>query len=632
MYIEDRVQIECGRATVDLPSMTIRYNFYNSPSRKITSATWFTKDSNNRGADRDKSSLLSPLPMADGAKVEVLYQQAVAANSSLGSGLDSLLRVEVTLSDNETEQHQQSPPNVVVVAKSGGSILMKKRPRNPLSSVFGQHLPLQRGYGPYIVDGEEEELTLGPVRHLVFVVHGIGEALFSRDDVSVSSLVAEVNKTRATIHKRQVDGWKRKCEKARKTGNPLPDRPGRIELLPIEWYNQIHSSSSSLKKTLVSATPPGVSRLRTIANDVIFDVLMYMTPEFCHEVLDCVTKQIYDLFVGFNTVHEHFLDEGGKCSLIGHSLGSVIVWDMLSLLGDALKTNEQLRSQYMETTGTTAEMPIVILDNDSPPFEELLKSDDEPTICVDGVPIPLAMSVEADDDSNNHHNKKKGTWRPTLSKPIDTVIPFIPEFTFFLGSPLGIFLSLRGAHSVFNEMRLANQTATTKAPSPFVLPSRAIYNIFHPSDPVAYRIEPLLLSPGTKQEDIPPPAFLVAETKGVRLHVMAKEMGDNFRKSLTRSIRGNFDKVSEAAAVVSDLIHKDEKRKSRVFLLRESKKNDDNNDGELKFALGGMSSRVDYHLQTGVIENEYISAVTAHSGYFSNEDVLDFLIQTANVG
>jgi hypothetical protein len=49
-------------------------------------------------------------------------------------------------------------------------------------------------------------------------------------------------------------------------------------------------------------------------------------------------------------------------------------------------------------------------------------------------------------------------------------------------------------------------------------------------------------------------------------------------------------------------------------------------DREMTFKLGGTTSRVDFQIQPGVIDNEYLSAVTAHSSYFANEDIIDFLI------
>ena len=73
---------------------------------------------------------------------------------------------------------------------------------------------------------------------------------------------------------------------------------------------------------------------------------MYMTPTFCHEVLECVTDQIIEIFAIFQKTHPHFT---GKCSLIGHSLGSVICWDLLSILKDF----QQQQQQTSATTTTT---------------------------------------------------------------------------------------------------------------------------------------------------------------------------------------------------------------------------------------------------------------------------------------
>jgi hypothetical protein len=84
----------------------------------------------------------------------------------------------------------------------------------------------------------------------------------------------------------------------------------------------------SLKATTLTTIPA----LRELANDVIFDVLMYLTPNFCFEVLECVTDQIIEIYSIFRKTHPDFVSNGGKCSLVGHSLGSVIIWDLLSLL------------------------------------------------------------------------------------------------------------------------------------------------------------------------------------------------------------------------------------------------------------------------------------------------------------
>ena len=142
-----------------------------------------------------------------------------------------------------------------------------------------------------------------------------------------------------------------------------PAPPSRIEFIPIEWYERIHSASSTLKRTLISTTLRTIPKLRVIANDVVFDVLMYLTPEFTEKVLECVTNQICDLYSRFQIIHENFAANGGLCSIIGHSLGSVISWDILAIL----KNN---KADRMKVTGTGTKKEPLELFNDENAFSQ----------------------------------------------------------------------------------------------------------------------------------------------------------------------------------------------------------------------------------------------------------------------
>jgi hypothetical protein len=116
------------------------------------------------------------------------------------------------------------------------------------------------------------------VDNLIFVVHGIGEAFFSKDTVDIPDMIDEMDLCRRAIHRRQVELWKKDCAQAAAAadGRPPPSPPNRIEILPILWYNRIHDTSNSiLKPTLNSITIPAVPELRMVANDIIFDVPMY---------------------------------------------------------------------------------------------------------------------------------------------------------------------------------------------------------------------------------------------------------------------------------------------------------------------------------------------------------------------
>lgn len=120
------------------------------------------------------------------------------------------------------------------------------------------------------------------------------------------------------------------------------------------------------------------------------------------------------------------------------------------------------------------------------------------------------------------------------------------------------------------------------------------------SDPVAYRIEPLLLPQDLDFDDLPPPAYLTVPGKDVRLHIKAKQVGDVIKKSLfdqKKSGWGSLLETAVSALGTNDASSEATGTKSEVG-------------GSAKrpsaFPLGGKSSRVDFSLQTGVIDSEYI--------------------------
>lgn len=202
---ESTVIIDGGRATANKEAGTIERNFHRAPIRELRSAVWFIrKDPNNK----DKETNLEPIWQEDDTElIETFYQTVVEATSSFGQGIDSLLSQAVELGDKS---------KVMVVKTGGGGNILSLRKRPP--GFLAGSLDLQRGYGAYEVEGEKNELMLGPLKHLMFVVHGIGESLWSREDSSVFGLIEEVDRMRISTQKRQIEEWKRNCEKAQKAG------------------------------------------------------------------------------------------------------------------------------------------------------------------------------------------------------------------------------------------------------------------------------------------------------------------------------------------------------------------------------------------------------------------------------
>lgn len=577
----EHVAIEGGRAVADLKANVIWYAFYNSPARDLQSGIWFEK---SQRSGSDKGINLVPMTGMDEELVEGLYQKATRMASSLGGGLRSIINESVSIENDRYKVFLCQTANGLCLRKKSSSLSLEPQ------------CDLQRGYGEFDVDGETEEMTLGPVRYAVFVVHGIGEALWSREDVKVPGLIAQIDHARISIHKKQFEQWKTACSKMKADKFPCSP-PNRIEFIPVEWYDKIHSSSSMLKHSINSITLESISKLRVLANDVVSDVLMYMTPEYCDKVLNCVTDQICDLYTQFLKIHPTFLEDGGKCVLMGHSLGSVIAWDILSILKDNGKDR-------LSNGNASVDDPLNLVNDVMSAKQYRIPTADS----------TLHAGFQAHAHSKNTSNNiNVGAWGPFLPQRMTKTIPFIPDFTFFLGSPLGLFLALRGAHPVFEKLRKVAEallledgtdTKVTRIPSsPFNLPSGSIYNIFHPSDPVAYRIEPLLLSPDTPFANLPPPCFLVPDGGAVRLHVKAKEISDNLYKTFSGIFKAIPDK--DFASVKKQIC---------------------GHAPTYKFDLGGHSERVDFQLQTGVIESEYITAITAHNSYFSNNDIHEFIV------
>jgi hypothetical protein len=128
--------------------------------------------------------------------------------------------------------------------------------------------------------------------------------------------------------------------------------------------------------------------------------------------------------------------------------------------------------------------------------------------------------------------------------------------------------------------------------------------VCHFSDPVAYRIESLLLSPDLNESELPPPMYLTVPGRDVRLHVKAMQLGGVVRKSF-------FEKKNSGSSGWGALLESavaavgSQSETSEVGKRGEG----DGKVGAMTFPLGGTSSRVDFSLQPGVVESEYIRYV-----------------------
>lgn len=189
-----------------------------------------------------------------------------------------------------------------------------------------------------------------------------------------------------------------------------------------------------------------------IASIVVF-YRYYTSPLFRIEILNSLSSEVNRLYSKFCEKHPSFSKDHGKVSFVAHSLGTVIVYDLLT----SDNSINFFSNPYSQVTKSEREKFHRYSQNDSALLEEYLNARNR------------IQEIESNLVKSNNNILP---------------LPFQTENFFSLGSPLGVFLAMRGVRPA--------GTGTQE----HILPKhlcKNLFNIFHPSDPIAYRIEPLII-------------------------------------------------------------------------------------------------------------------------------------------
>lgn len=125
------------------------------------------------------------------------------------------------------------------------------------------------------------------------------------------------------------------------------DSGGRVEFLPVHWHTALHGDGQGVDEQLQKLSLKSISRLRGFTNSTLLDILFFTSPVYCQVRLPLslplllppnilVSMQtIVDQVAGeMNRMYELFLERNpgysGGVSLMGHSLGSCILFDILA--------------------------------------------------------------------------------------------------------------------------------------------------------------------------------------------------------------------------------------------------------------------------------------------------------------
>nr|XP_045010446.1 phospholipase DDHD1 isoform X3 [Jaculus jaculus] len=466
---------------------------------------------------------------------------------------------------------------------------------------------LHRGY----VEEATFEDKPSQTTHIVFVVHGIGQKM---DQGRIIKNTAMMREAARKIEERHFS-----------------NHATHVEFLPVEWRSKLTLDGD----TVDTITPDKVRGLRDMLNSSAMDIMYYTSPLYRDELVKGLQQELNRLYSLFCSRNPDFEEKGGKVSIVSHSLGCVITYDIMTGW-NPVRLYEQLLQKEEEL-----------------PDERWMSYEERHLL--DELYITKRRLREIEE---RLHGLKASSIAQTPA------LKFKVENFFCMGSPLAVFLALRG-------IRPGN-TGSQDHILPREICNRLL-NIFHPTDPVAYRLEPLILK---HYSNISPvqihwyntsnplpyehmkPSFLnpakeptsVSESESISALpspvtspvLSRRHYGESITNIGKASILGaasigkglggmlfsrfGRSSTSQASETSKDMME-DEKKvaASPPTTTVATQTLPHSTSGFLDSALE-LDHRIDFELREGLVESRYWSAVTSHTAYWSSLDVALFLL------
>nr|XP_056707107.1 phospholipase DDHD1 [Euleptes europaea] len=468
--------------------------------------------------------------------------------------------------------------------------------------------------------GYVEESTLedkpSPTTHIVFVVHGVGQKMDQGRIIKNTALMRDT---------------------ARKIEDKyFSNHATHVEFLPVEWRSKLTLDGD----TVDSITPDKVRGLRDMLNSSAMDIMYYTSPLYRDELVKGLQQELNRLYTLFCSRNPDFRAKGGKVSIVSHSLGCVITYDIMTGWNPVRLYEQLLEKEYEDLEDTWMSYEEQHLLEEFYITKQRLKEIEE---------------------------RLHGLKTSTVSKP--PALKFKVENFFCMGSPLAVFLALRG-------IRPGNSGSQDRI-LPRTLCNRLL-NIFHPTDPVAYRLEPLILK---HYSNISPvqihwynttnplpyehmkPSFLnptkeptsVSESESVPTipspttsPVMARRhYGESITNIGKASILGaasigkglggmlfsRFGRSSVPASHALEAGKEGPEAEEKKAACSQTSSQASIGTQTFPHSSSGfldptleLDHRIDFELREGLVESRYWSAVTSHTAYWSSMDIALFLL------
>ncbi|KAJ8102497.1 DDHD domain-containing protein [Lipomyces tetrasporus] len=485
---------------------------------------------------------------------------------------------------------------------------------------------MEKDYNP-----NEDEDQNREIEHLVLCIHGIGQKLGQRlESVNFVGDVNTFRKTMKSVYSTSPDLQALNGE----TGNDVKKLNSRIQVLPVCWRHSIQfglqqerddDPAKSRKEqdigdleeengkedpetaTLQDITVDGVPALRGIISEVLLDILLYYQPNYRERIMNNVSNECNHIYHLFRKWNPGFK---GRISIAGHSLGAAIAFDILC------------------------------------------RQPDDP--------------------------------QPSKSKSPKLTLDFDVDSFFGLGSPVGLFQMLKGKTIAPRTVKsiedqplspldfdLDNPFEDNKKPTGTVSTPKVedIYNVFHPADPISYRLEPLIVKrmaelkpqaiPSTRKGINTQIANLAELTQrvaqsasnmwssmasGLASTILNKSLG--YEGDTSANLSGTGDVANSGASSsetsstfrqdlaitihnppesgVETLYSKFQKESGKLTKVAEEQAKLQR-DEELIRGLN-YTGRLDFSLPEGYMDITLLASMGSHLGYFRDPDVANFVI------
>uniref|UniRef100_H2YTI5 DDHD domain-containing protein n=1 Tax=Ciona savignyi TaxID=51511 RepID=H2YTI5_CIOSA len=545
----DVVRTDGGRYDVSFTTRERTSVYWDEPAAMVRRCTWFNKS--------DAESRFTPYEESLAESLEREYHEIVSKgmwHKQIDLGKGEMIVVHNPQLIVHFQPIVQAEPDFGAVREA--QMRSKVVKRGIAATDFVKIIP---------------ENECGTPDHVVFLCHGIGPVC----DLRSRSVVECVDDFRAIHLSLLRSHFKNGLES---------NKAHRIEFLPIHWHRALHGDATGVDRNIRRLTLPSISRLRHFTNETLLDILFYSSPVYCQTIAETIGNEI-------NSLHKLFMSRNpnfkGSVSLSGHSLGSLILFDLLCHQNSPSAATPAPSQSFPQThsgTSQTSEHSETL----NPPMD---------------TPQQLSSSNSFD----------TGTGQPAVRYP---QLDFQPHALFAMGSPIGMFLTVRGISELGED---------------FALPTcPGFINIFHPFDPVAYRVEPLI------NPDFNLKPILVPHYKGrKRLHLELRDslgrMGQGLKDGIMKSVRlaiGSMQKFAESHWQKGQENLNEEVKQ----LIKEQEKPDEDSASvtsdvvDLDVGLGRLNGgkRIDFVLQERPLEsfNDYLFAFQSHLCYWNNEDTV----------